>query len=354
MRGHGAASLGDPNNKWTQIKDLIRKNKIGILALQETHSNPQYIESVNDLYKHTLHVVNSANPERPNAHGVALVINKRLLPTDEMQTWPLIPGRAILARIRWHKDNYLNILAVYAPNDPTQNATFWLAVHTQIAELGLTKPDITLGDFNLVEDAIDRLPSHSDQRTATDNLQYMIRDYELNDGWRVTNPDSLAFTFGLNNIGSKSRIDRIYVTKTLLDTAQDWKITHSDNVNTDHQLISVKLSNKNVPYVGPGRWNMPKLLLQDKEVIEFIQEKGLNLEQNTAAALRQRTSENNPQRLFREFKIELTTKLRQRARIAVPKIEATIRKLQTNLDTLLQKGMTLRNDQDELSIALIQ
>ncbi|KAI0818752.1 Endonuclease/exonuclease/phosphatase, partial [Irpex lacteus] len=335
MRGHGTAPLGDPQNKWAHVKNLVRNNKIGILALQETH-------------------LTSTNPERPNAHGVAIIVNKHLLPTDDLQSWEIIPGRAIQIKLRWHKDNYLNVLAVYAPNDPTKNAEFWAEIRGTIEDKGLTKPDITLGDFNLVEDKLDRQPSHSDPNPATTALRELMDDHELSDGWRSANPETKAFTFGLNNLGSKSRIDRIYVTKTLLDSADEWKVTHSDGVDTDHQLVSVKISNADAPYVGKGRWVMPKLLLQDREIKTYIHETGLALETTLDETELNRTEVNNPQRAFKTWKEELTKKLRQRARVAVPKIVAKIRSLQTNLDTMLQGDPVTRDEADDLSIALIQ
>ncbi len=67
------------------------------------------------------------------------------------------------------------------------------------------------GDFNMVEDSLDRLPAHSDQENTTDALDNLKQLLGLEDGWRNTFPQKIAFTY-LQSNGSKSqsRIDRIY------------------------------------------------------------------------------------------------------------------------------------------------
>ncbi|TEB04063.1 hypothetical protein FA13DRAFT_1723388 [Coprinellus micaceus] len=44
----------------------------------------------------------------------------------ETRTWTLIEGKAILVSLKWHHENQVNILVVYAPTGSgTENADFW-------------------------------------------------------------------------------------------------------------------------------------------------------------------------------------------------------------------------------------
>jgi exonuclease III len=76
------------------------------------------------------------------------------------------------------------------------------------------RPDILGGDTNFVEDAIDRLPSHSDSKASVDTFDDLKKYLGLIDGWRETYPTTRAYTFmqALSQGGSQSRIDRIYIT----------------------------------------------------------------------------------------------------------------------------------------------
>jgi hypothetical protein len=52
-----------------------------------------------------------------------------------------------------------------------------------------------LGDFNIVEDSIDRLPCHSDNHNAVEALQDLKTLLHLEEGWRKSNPNTKAFTY---------------------------------------------------------------------------------------------------------------------------------------------------------------
>lgn len=111
-------------------------------------------------------IINSPNPDRPNAHGVGLVINHEIIPAANVCSWEVVPGRAILSAVPWHNKQILHVLVVYAPNDPTENADFWTEVRDALEDNNLHKPDLLLGDCNVVEDKIDRYPSHADSASG--------------------------------------------------------------------------------------------------------------------------------------------------------------------------------------------
>ncbi|KAG1860934.1 hypothetical protein F4604DRAFT_1510869, partial [Suillus subluteus] len=111
--------------KWLHINQIVKERKIGILTLQETHLTPEDETLLNETFKMRLRIILSIDPDKPNAKGVAVVINKHTTNSEEIKKHTLIAGRAMLVIVPWHKDNKLVTLVVYAPNDPTKNADFW-------------------------------------------------------------------------------------------------------------------------------------------------------------------------------------------------------------------------------------
>ncbi|KAI5992681.1 hypothetical protein EDD15DRAFT_2388189 [Pisolithus albus] len=191
----------------------MRDDRIAILALQETHVSPAQADELNNLFSDTLHIIACIDPSHTSAKGVAIVLNKCLVKTLDVNTHEIIPGRAILISMPWYQQERLNVLNVYGPNDPSQNQNFWDEIHDKI--MYLPQPDVLLGDFNIIKDSIDRLPAH------TDNA---------------------------NGGGRASRIDHIYVLEDMFPFCKEWEIS-PPAIHTDHQLVSVNISKCTMPFI---------------------------------------------------------------------------------------------------------
>ncbi|KAH8827499.1 hypothetical protein DL96DRAFT_1417055, partial [Flagelloscypha sp. PMI_526] len=138
--------------KWNHVNQVLRDNRIGILAIQETHLDDARKASVEAMFRKQMEIISSPDPEKPRSQtGVAIVLNKRLIQPEGTQTKVLIPGRAILTTISTHPDSSITILAIYAPNDTQENENFWTEIREWFTNNPRApKPDIVLGDFNLV------------------------------------------------------------------------------------------------------------------------------------------------------------------------------------------------------------
>ena len=95
-----------------------------------------------------------------------------------------------------------------------------------------------------------------------EELQKLKYEIKVQDGWRTTYPNSKAYTHTQKLVMSRARLDQIYATEAIIRTALDWD-TEKPGIDTDHDLVSVKVTNLEVPYIGNGRWAMPSFLLQD-------------------------------------------------------------------------------------------
>ena len=239
IRGGGSANT---QPKWQHINQLLRDHRLGVLAVQETHLTPTIVSSLHSQFHSRLHILSSTDPDHPNSKGIAIVLNKQLTRWKDTTQTVLIPGRALLASIPWEGDYPLNVLAIYAPNNPSDSASFFNNLTSAWTQHHLPPVDILLGDFNMVEDSIDRLPAHGDSNTTTEALRDFRSLHQLSDGWWQSHPDTLAYSFiHSNHSGVQSRIDRIYATPDVTQHSRDWTLNQTA-IQTDHKLITALIS----------------------------------------------------------------------------------------------------------------
>ncbi|PPR04574.1 hypothetical protein CVT24_012027 [Panaeolus cyanescens] len=341
INGGGSRSTQD---KWENMNQIIREDKLDILAIQETHITNQKIIELHTRYPR-LHIINSSDEERPNARGVAIILNKHRTRWRESNTTEIIPGQAITMTLPWKQNESLNILAIYAPNSDGEQTKFWGNLYAKYQENPhLPRPDIMLGDFNLVEDAMDRNPPHRDPEPVVNIFQNFKLEHNLQDAWRNEYPDDLEFTymqFQNTTRKSQSRLDRIYVKGDIMGMCYDWHNKHS-GIRSDHKLISMKLEDPLAPYIGKGRWAMPHFVIQNKSLMNEIKEIGRKYltEMKTTVSTRNQdqAQRKNPQEIHEEFKQTIQDKVRTYTRTAVPKLEKLIERKTRELSEILRQA----------------
>lgn len=155
IRGRGSDTT---RQKWTEMNQLVRNNKIDILAIQETHLSDVAWEELNTLFKKQIYIVSSLDTTQPNAKRVAFILNKSTIRWKEAKTTTIVEGQAQLLEILWAENKTLRCVNIYAPNNPQQNENFWkkLKAHWS-GQRGRSRPQIVLNDMNIVKDALDRL-----------------------------------------------------------------------------------------------------------------------------------------------------------------------------------------------------
>lgn len=140
--------------------------------------------------------------------------------------------------INWHNNLKVKILNIYASaNRAMANSAFWKELKSEMERTDLPKPNVMMGNFNAVEDSIDRLPNRLDPTSVVDPLQDLKNKLNLVDRWRTTNPTDKNFTW--TDGRSLSRIDRIYMTNRLMKTSVCWDIERIAGIETDHTLVSL-------------------------------------------------------------------------------------------------------------------
>lgn len=261
----------------------------------------------------------------------------------------IVEGRAMLVSVKWHKEEVINILNVYAPNvtetDGTKNKVFWNSITQFFTQNSHLKVDILMGDFNVVEDAQDRTPMRSDPHDATEALDNLKQLLQVNDAWRDTYSTKRAFSFIQDATSVMSRINRIYMTNQISVSARDWTISPSGIPGTDHHLTTVQIAHANFPKVGRRRWTLKSHIIKDEKFRNFVVQTGAKALEEIKALNGRRCQRVNPQTIYLKWKEEMLTMARDRDRIIVPRYRAEKSSLEEEKNRLLS-----RTDLDETEI----
>ncbi|KAI0040849.1 hypothetical protein FA95DRAFT_1611477, partial [Auriscalpium vulgare] len=174
----------------------MRASRIGVIGLQETHLLDEHVRSITQLHERQFTLFNSSDPDRPSASaGIAFALNRSLVRVDDCNFHVLVPGRAAILTMTWHHDLRLNILNVYAPNEPGPQAAFWTQVLDAWRLSGLPAPDFFMGDHNIVDNANDRAPPRAEDFAALEAFRTLCLAMNVQDVWRASYPDTRQYTY---------------------------------------------------------------------------------------------------------------------------------------------------------------
>ncbi len=340
INGFGNLVRDHPDNKWGRVYRMMSDQRIGILLVQEAHLTCERKAAIHRMFARKLKIFHSEHPDAPTQReGVAIVLNARYTNVSSATAIEVVPGRAIQVTLTCQGGDTRSILCIYAPtsNGVEERKTFFKEVRKFYeGHPEHPKPHLMAGDFNNVEDNLDRLPigEGPDQSIlALDELKLSL-GLMLADGWRTTYPNHREYTFqrgsGLEAVFS--RLDRIYITPAIFEGAREWRICES-GVKTDHSLILVQLTSENAPIVGAGRPIFPLQLLRDKKLAKIMKLRGLEacseLDRLTTGSVR--TEDTNPQVILSKLKSDLMKLARSREREVVPRLLAEIREIERAL-----------------------
>ncbi len=210
VRGANSAATWD---KWKTIIRSMLSKKIAILSILESHSDNEQIKKLNSQYSPNLHFTHTSDPQNPRSKGIVIVMNKNKINSIPSNFKSISPGRAISFMLNWPEENKINVLAMYAPNTPNENTEFWNEILTKTENEVIPPTNIMIGDLNMVEDAMDRIPAHPDPTPTVESLLELKKKLGLIDSWHQTNPPpDCGYTFEQPSRGSRLCIDRIYIT----------------------------------------------------------------------------------------------------------------------------------------------
>ncbi|KAH9858877.1 hypothetical protein C2E23DRAFT_687541, partial [Lenzites betulinus] len=290
-------------------------------------------------------IYHSSHQESPTQkEGVAIVVNRKLLTPDGAKATVLVPGRALQIALKWRGGDTRHLLCIYAPTSDgvTERCDFFEQVESYYdSHPNLPLPHLMAGDFNNVEDVIDRLPASEGSDRSVEKLDSLKMRLGLMivDGWRKTHPTERDYTFhrGVGPAATMARLDRIYVQLDIYDFARGWAIAQPA-VKTDHLLVSVQLTTPNAPEAGPGRPIFPLSMLKNKKLAAKMKQRGLKAvdELHALNVNEPRTDEHNAQTILSDLKTDWFNAARELEKQTVPKLLREIQQLEIHLKEVKQ------------------
>ena len=261
---------------------LTSQNKVDFLKLKsnnltidftlivETHisDEKQNLEEVTDL-EISHNVIHSYHRVNDPYAGICLIISKNYIVREKTD---LINGRLlkVLCESKAKPGTFYNVVGFYGYTSSTPLSTRKTQFQQIKKSLETDKTNIFMGDFNFVEEALDRnnISQHSTakDKQILDEWFEIKNQFELVDTFRTINPTTRRYTFTAPNKKSRSRIDRIYVTDSEIG-----KISRNNFIDTpweDHKMFQCDISDETER--GPGQWALNTALLKDPSFTEEL------------------------------------------------------------------------------------
>ena len=336
-------------NKRSKYKDLttiMRKERIAIVIATETKMTKTEAHKQEQMNP-KIRIITNCNTN--TKEGIAVIINKELESQIKIEHTTIIENRASEIKIEWKQNTYKTI-AIYSPNPNKEKILFYKDLKDKINWGETELNNILMGDFNMTEEDIDRMPPRPEDSKVKQAFGKIKRKYELEDTWRHFNEDKLEFTHTSTN-GSMSRIDRIYTNKHLLKNIQTTYITTSAKLS-DHDIVVTEIADKAKVDQGPGVWRLDSTLLKNKEFEKQCEKKILKaqgrllhyLSQATGKTneqLKQLREKENPQTILQTLKTQIqecAKQKRNQIRNQQTKKKQKIKKALEQIQTKLKQG----------------
>ena len=124
---------------------------------------------------------------------------------------------------------------------------------------------IMAGDFNVVLQQIDKRFGNNVVQQSSRFLQSLLKEHALIDIWRNKHPHVKMFTWYRTNPRIFCRLDYFFISKDLVQNYKSSKITES--IRTDHKMITLELTKKQIQQRGPGFYKFNNSLLENQEFV---------------------------------------------------------------------------------------
>jgi exonuclease III len=244
--------------KQRHLLEELANERVDIAFLQETKiQKAEVYESLKDISKGQIFFSLSQD----NSAGVAILILPRCLNYVDVISSSSDPnGRWICVSIDVLNTS-LNLMCLYAPTSHQLRREFLNDVSTIIQDR--TPENLIMGgDFNcILDEAKDRNSRSNFNDTSHNILKHICENKSLLDTYRIENPEGQEFTWFSTDGRLASRLDRIYVERSL--KGYMCKTNIKPVTFSDHNMFSITLDNADWVKRGDGFWKLNVALLRD-------------------------------------------------------------------------------------------
>ena len=235
-----------------------------ILILIETHHKMiEDIQPVLYTYKNNYHMMHTEAEEVDSYAGIVVFVHNRFKVEDENI---LLVGRLLKFTLITPKSTYhISIMYGYTGNSATRSK-MELFTEKILSSHKRNDKNLILGDFNFVDNDLDRVSAtrvgqNQSDKTLEQPWLHTIAELDLEDPFRFKNPRRKMFSYVHTANKSKSRLDRLYVTSSILNNIISYKHTQTPFTKA-HKVLSFTVK-ENVER-GPSFWKMNTSRLTDR------------------------------------------------------------------------------------------
>ena len=279
-----------------KILNLFKKSTNTIICLQETKMADSRI-LIREWQDITMGgKAYAENHISENSGGIAILFSKEI---SQIEGWEVIEkGRAAKLRVKL-KDQWYQIVNIYCPNEPSVRKELLTKIEKKLDQ---NIPSLIAGDFNFVENlkldrwgGTNRQDIHSAGKLEMQKIKTLCN---LCDPFREKNKTLKEFTW--ENVNVKSRLDRIYISRQLLESSRvEIKRLDKKTYCTDHKMVTTTFYPKNEKSErGPSYWKFRSNLLEDSAYTNMMSRK-------LKAEIRNKQSAQNPSIFYENLKIKI-------------------------------------------------
>ena len=191
--------------------------------------------------------------------GVAIFVSPRFAGTVSRFLFDT-DGRVLSVLVQLGNTT-LNIVNIYAPNTVSDRQIFLENLDLYF----LSSSRVIAGDFNCVDNALDRLNPSGDF-SADKSFQAFLSDLSLVDVWRKNNPRGVSYTW--SNSSQASRLDRFLVSRNLLKLVSLNKTFPCSF--SDHDFVFLELDLAGLCAFKSSIWKFNTALLLDSDFKQLM------------------------------------------------------------------------------------
>ena len=158
----------------------------------------------------------------------------------------------------------VNIVNIYAPNTISERKGFFEQLHTFF----LSPDRIIVGDFNCIDNCLERLNASDNSLPEKSMLRSFMHDFSLIDVWRKQNPRGICYTWSNANNTQASRLDRFLLSRFLFRGACSVNVLACPF--SDHDFVVLDLSVDGLVRPRSSIWKFNTSLLSEKEFCKLL------------------------------------------------------------------------------------
>ena len=227
---------------------------VDIICLQETHGQDKY---TTEKWSQEWGRTGYWSTGTAHGRGVGVLLRPNL--EADVQSFTTDEDGRLVSLVLHYANHYINVINIYTPTEDHPRQAFYesLSMSTEAAQFC-----IIAGDFNCIPDpSMDKTGGNPDRRTpGVTQLHRWTNNEDTRDIWRTKHPHVKQFTWEKADKTIKTRIDRIYITTSLIETATANIVTCP---LSDHDAVTATIQLPCENPRGPGIWKLNNTILSD-------------------------------------------------------------------------------------------